>query len=42
VLALGLHDVYRVPLPLKRAFASHDFLQAWQDDWHQSLYLLGK
>ncbi|WBS00636.1 hypothetical protein OU994_20230 [Pseudoduganella sp. SL102] len=42
-LALGLHDVYRVPLgPLKRAFASHDFLHAWQDDWEQSLYLLGK
>lgn len=42
-LALGLHDVYGVPLgPLKRAFASHDFLQAWQDDWNRSLYLLGK
>ncbi|HEX8603251.1 MAG TPA: hypothetical protein VF774_11445 [Pseudoduganella sp.] len=42
-LALGLHDVYGVPLgPLKRAFASHDFLHAWQDDWQQSLYLLGK
>ena len=42
-LALGLHDVYGVPLgPLKRAFASHDFLHAWQDDWNQSLYLLGK
>jgi hypothetical protein len=42
-LALGLHDVYRVPLgPLKRAFKSHDFLQPWQDDWEQSLLLLGK
>ena len=42
-LALGLHDVYGVPLgPLKRAFASHECLQAWQDDWQQSLYLLGK
>jgi hypothetical protein len=42
-LALGLHDVYRVPLgPLKRAFKSHDFLHAWQDDWEQSLRLLGK
>ncbi|QBE65963.1 hypothetical protein [Pseudoduganella lutea] len=42
-LALGLHDVYGVPLgPLKRAFASHDFLRPWQDDWNQSLYLLGK
>ena len=42
-LALGLHDVYRVPLgPLKRAFKSHDFLQAWEGDWEQSLLLLGK
>lgn len=42
-LALGLHDVYRVPLgPLRRAFASHDFLHEWQDDWEQSLHLLGK
>jgi hypothetical protein len=42
-LALGLHDVYRVPLgPLKRAFKTHDFLQAWEGDWEQSLLLLGK
>ena len=42
-LALGLHDVYRAPLgPLKRAFATHDFLQAWRADWEQSLRLLGK
>lgn len=42
-LALGLHDVYRVPLgPLKRAFKSHDFLQAWAGDWEESLRLLGK
>jgi hypothetical protein len=42
-LALGLHDVYRVPLgALKRAFKSHDFLQAWEGDWEQSLLLLGK
>jgi hypothetical protein len=42
-LALGLHDVYRVPLgPLKRAFKSHDFLEAWEGDWEQSLLLLGK
>lgn len=42
-LALGLHDVYRAPLgPLKRAFQTHDFLYAWQDDWEQSLRLLGK
>lgn len=42
-LALGLHDVYRVPLgPLRRAFTSHDFLIDWQDNWEQSLRLLGK
>lgn len=42
-LALGLHDVYRVPLgPLKRAFATHDCLFAWRDNWEQSLRLLGK
>jgi hypothetical protein len=42
-LALGLHDVYRVPLgPLKRAFKSHDFLYDWEGDWEESLRLLGK
>jgi len=42
-LALGLHDAYRVPLgPLKRAFKTHEFLQAWEADWEQSLRLLGK
>ncbi|TWI67432.1 hypothetical protein IP91_01545 [Pseudoduganella lurida] len=42
-LALGLHDVYGVPMgPLKRAFQTQDFLHAWQDDWNRSLYLLGK
>ena len=42
-LALGLHDVYRVPLgPLKRAFKSHEFLHAWAGDWEESLRLLGK
>lgn len=42
-LALGLHDVYRVPLgPLKRAFKTHDFLSGWQQDWDESLRLLGK
>jgi hypothetical protein len=42
-LALGLHDVYRVPLgPLKRAFATLDFLDAWRGDWERSLQLLGK
>jgi hypothetical protein len=42
-LALGLNDVYRVPLgPLKRAFKTHDFLLDWEHDWDQSLRLLGK
>ena len=42
VLALGLHDVYRVPLRgLGRAFASHDFLAPWRDEWERSLALLG-
>jgi hypothetical protein len=42
VLALGLHDVHRVPLrSLKRAFASHPFLDPWHDEWERSLALLG-
>ncbi|WP_211455418.1 hypothetical protein [Collimonas antrihumi] len=42
-LALGLNDVYRVPLPrLKRAFNAHDFLYAWATEWNHSLALLGK
>ena len=42
-LALGLNDVYRVPMPyLKRAFASHDFLREWGDQWRHSLELLGE
>lgn len=42
-LALGLHDVYRVPLgPLKRAFKTHDALRAWEMDWDRSLQILGK
>ncbi|SDX71199.1 hypothetical protein SAMN04515617_10648 [Collimonas sp. OK242] len=42
-LALGLNDVYRVPIPhLKRAFNAHDFLYAWAAEWHHSLALLGK
>ncbi len=42
-LALGLNDVHRVPLsPLKRAFATHDFLAPWLGQWEQSLALLGK
>ena len=42
-LALGLNDVYRVPLsPLKKAFKSHDFLNEWEPEWNQTLTLLGK
>jgi hypothetical protein len=42
VLALGLHDVYRVPLRgLSRAFTAHDFLDPWRDEWERSLRLLG-
>ena len=38
-LALGLNDVYRVPLgALRRAFTAH----AWQHEWEQTLGLLGK
>jgi len=42
-LALGLNEVHRVPLPhLKRAFGAHPFLREWNDDWRESLALLGK
>jgi hypothetical protein len=42
-LALGLNDVYRVPMShLKRAFKAHDFLDEWDSEWNQSLTLLGK
>ena len=42
-LALGLNDVYRVPMShLKRAFNTHDFLEAWIGDWNRTLVLLGK
>jgi hypothetical protein len=42
-LALGLNDVYRVPMSrLKRTFAEHDFLYAWNAEWNDSLALLGK
>jgi hypothetical protein len=41
-LALGLNDVYRVPMPhLKRAFHAHPFLGEWRDQWQKSLDLLG-
>ncbi|MDO9194223.1 MAG: hypothetical protein Q7U12_15100 [Undibacterium sp.] len=42
-LALGLNDVYRVPMPyLKKAFNAHDFLHEWRDEWRKSLDLLGE
>lgn len=42
-LALGLNDVYRVPIPqLKRVFGAHDFLYAWVGEWNHTLALLGK
>lgn len=42
-LALGLNDVYRVPMPhLKRAFNAHDFLYEWNTQWTRTLALLGK
>lgn len=42
-LALGLNDVYRVPMShLKRAFNTHAFLYAWTAEWEHTLALLGK
>jgi hypothetical protein len=42
-LALGLNDVYRVPVgALRRTFVAHDFLHEWQYEWDQTLALLGK
>jgi hypothetical protein len=42
-LALGLNDVYKVPMShLKRAFNAHEFLYAWDAEWNQTLALLGK
>lgn len=42
-LALGLNDVYRVPIGhLRRAFKTHEFLWDWSGQWEQSLALLGK
>lgn len=41
-LALGLNDLYRVPMSqLKRTFKSHDFLEAWDAQWTRTLELLG-
>jgi hypothetical protein len=42
-LALGLHEVHRVPVSrLGKAFATHGFLYPWQGQWRLSLELLGK
>jgi hypothetical protein len=41
-LALGLNDVYRVPISqLKRTFNTHDFLCPWAAEWNHTLALLG-
>lgn len=42
-LALGLHDVHRVPMPrLKKAFATEPALREWREAWLESLALLGE
>jgi len=42
-LALGLNDVYRVPMPrLKKAFAIEPDLKPWKAAWTESLRLLGE
>jgi hypothetical protein len=42
-LALGLNDVYRVPIgQLRRVFGAHDFLYAWVGEWNHTLALLGE
>ena len=42
-LALGLNDVYRVPMShLKRAFDTQESLDAWADEWRHTLTLLKK
>lgn len=42
-LALGLHDVHRVPMShLKKAFATQALLQPWKAAWLESLALLGE
>jgi hypothetical protein len=42
-LALGLNDVYRVPIAqLRRAFQVHPFLDPWNAQWNHTLALLGK
>lgn len=42
-LALGLNDVYRVPMShLKKTFATHPDLRPWKAAWLESLALLGE
>jgi hypothetical protein len=42
-LALGLNDVYRVPMPrLKKIFATQPELSPWKAAWLESLRLLGE
>jgi hypothetical protein len=42
-LALGLHDVHRVPMArLKKAFATEAALREWRETWDESLDLLGE
>lgn len=41
ILAIGLHDEYRVPMShLKRAFSEHAFLRGWADEWGDKLDML--
>jgi len=38
ILAVGLHEKYKVPMPhLKRAFSDHPFLRMWFDEWSDTL-----
>lgn len=42
-LALGLNDMYRVPISrLSKTFKAHEFLDGWDAEWTHTLALLGK
>ncbi len=42
-LALGLNDMYRVPIArLSKTFKAHEFLDGWDAEWTHTLALLGK
>ena len=42
-LALGLNDLYRVPMSrLSKTFKAHAFLDGWDAEWTHTLALLGK